>query len=43
VVPPPSDGDKVLEPKDVLAEKTLIPSDEIVTHEGGMINVALDS
>jgi hypothetical protein len=43
VVPLPSDGDKVPEPQDVLAKKTLIPSDEIVTHEGGNVNVALAS
>jgi hypothetical protein len=43
MVPPPDDGDKVLEPQDVLAEKTLIPFDKIVAREGGMINVALAS
>jgi hypothetical protein len=43
VVPPPSDGNKVPEPQDVLAEKTLIPSDEIVARKGGVINVALAS
>jgi hypothetical protein len=43
VVPPPSDGDKVPEPQDVIAEKTLIPSDEIVIREGGVIKVALAS
>jgi hypothetical protein len=41
--PPPSDGDKVPELQDVLAEKTLIPSDEIIAHEGGVINVTLVS
>jgi hypothetical protein len=38
-----SDGDKVPEPQDVLVEKTLIPFDEIVAREGGVINVALAS
>jgi hypothetical protein len=40
VVPLPSDGDKVFEPQDVLVDKTLIPSDEIIAREGGVINVA---
>jgi hypothetical protein len=43
VVPPPSDGDKVSEPQDVPVEKSLIPSDEIVSREGGVVNVALAS
>jgi hypothetical protein len=43
VVPLPSDGDKVHEPQDVPAEKTFIPSDEIIAREGGVINVALAS
>jgi hypothetical protein len=33
----------VPEPQDVLVEKTLIPFDEIVAREGGVINVALAS
>jgi hypothetical protein len=43
MVPPPSDGDNMPKPQDVVAEKTLVPSDEIVAREGGMINVALAS
>jgi hypothetical protein len=43
VLPLPSDSDKVPEPQDILAEKTLIPSDEIIAREGGMINVSLAS
>jgi hypothetical protein len=43
MVPPPSDGDKVPKPQDVLTEKTLIPYNEIVACEGGMINAALAS
>jgi hypothetical protein len=43
VVPLPCDGDKVHEPHDVLAKKTLVLSDEIVAREGGVINVTLAS